>query len=110
MMVTYARTPATLSVSPAAAGATAAAPCTAPPAHFGQLAPSTICVPQVGQKATGPPLRDERQVIRTLAATQWRCRRRHHRGMRRRPDDRTNDPEMLFGTGEFDVKARDGRW
>src|ERR1700680_853097 len=51
MMVTYASAPATLSVSPPAAGALAT--CPTPPAHFGHVAPSAICVPQVGQKATG---------------------------------------------------------
>src|SRR5258708_21611520 len=52
MMVTEASEPATLSVRPAAADAALAAPRPAPPAHFGHAAPSAICVPQTGQKAT----------------------------------------------------------
>src|SRR5271169_6623730 len=70
MIVTYARAPATLSVSPAAGDVTGFT--LWPPAHFGQVPPSTICVPQVGQKATRPPLRDERHVIRSAAEVQWR--------------------------------------
>jgi len=34
-------------------GRGAAAPCPAPAAHFGQVVPSAIGVPQLGQKATG---------------------------------------------------------
>src|SRR5260221_2149500 len=49
IMVTYARAPATLSVSPPAA--VVAPPLGAAPAHFGQAAPSATCDPQFGQNA-----------------------------------------------------------
>src|ERR1700722_15735023 len=56
IMVTRASAPATLSASPPPVGTAA----TAPPAHFGQPAPSGIWVPQVGQNATGASLNDDR--------------------------------------------------
>src|SRR5260370_9670304 len=49
IIVTYARAPAMLSVSPLPA--VVAPPLGAAPAHFGQAAPSAICVPQFGQNA-----------------------------------------------------------
>src|SRR5260370_8299693 len=49
IIVTYARAPAMLSVSPLPA--VVAPPLGAAPAHFGQAAPSASCVPQFGQNA-----------------------------------------------------------